>query len=51
MEQTEEEDLLPAAGVRPLFCLLVASLTGTDEWKRETDDLMDKLNEDMNKLE
>ncbi len=39
LEQTQEEDLLPAAGVRPLFCLLMAPLTGTDEW--ETDDLMD----------
>lgn len=31
MEQTEEEDFLSAVGVRPVFCLLVASLTGTDE--------------------
>lgn len=35
MEQTEKEDLLPAAGVRPLFRLLMAPLTGTNEWERE----------------
>lgn len=28
LEQTEEEDLLPAAGVRSLLCLLLASFTG-----------------------
>lgn len=31
MEQTEEKDFLPAAGVRPLFCLFMAPLTGTGE--------------------
>lgn len=30
VEQTEEEDLLPAAGVRPLLRFLLASLTGTN---------------------
>jgi len=41
MEQTEEEDLLPAAGVRPLLRLLMASLTGTEAWQRESGDCMD----------
>lgn len=40
MEQTEEEDLQLAVGVRPLFCLLVVTLTGTDEWEGDTDELM-----------
>lgn len=33
LEQEEEEDLLPAAGVCPLFRLLLAPLTGTGELK------------------